>query len=568
MDDRTKALIAKYSPSPSKTSARLARSPSPEALRSMRFAPSSPRVKASGRSPSPIKAGRAAWSPEERTAAPAAWPHGRVQPISTPAADPPRTVMDFPPRAARRWDEDETVPRAEFDAYVRSTERVLSQLQAAVDGHSVGPNLQDRLVAQERRLHALERGWHETLKRVGVVEETAGRPPDLKLVEARCSWLEDELREQSAQVSGMVSPDAARASSEQSLHEFKELLRMEMRQELEGLQQQLASETVPPARFARWENCIKEEMADSAATLEALRVAVSEQSVARDAQLTAIEQAVRRLQRASVPPASRPSPPKADGTEAALAKAREQATADAKARRDAEEAARKLGEEKQAAEAEAVAVQELLRVERLEREELAADLVRLQLQASPPAVHGPPSPPPAEDTEKRLEQIWKAELASTERRLSSDMDMLRSRNLELEQQLADAQAAAAAAAAGAASPAASEETAIGMEPYAFPAAPQHAPKLRKVSCVIHVGGLEGEELEDEAKLSVRRSLAPSCWLRFCFSRCYHSLARSLTLMAVRARPSRYCSVRSAQSSQQRCAVVAWSRTGKQKSRGP
>ncbi len=403
--------------------------------------------------------------------------------------------MDFPPRAARRWDEDETVPRAEFDAYVRSTERVLSQLQAAVDSHSVGPNLLDRLVATERRLHALERGWHETLKRINVVEETAGRPPDLKLVEARCSWLEDELREQSVQVSGLASPEQAAAASEESLRDFKELLRLEVHQELNDMQRQVALGSVPLSRFERWENCIKEELGDATAMVESLRATVSEQSVARDAQLTAIEQAVRRLQRASVPNVQHRS--KLDGAEAALAKAKAQASADAKALKDAADAAQKLEKEKKAAEEEALKMQELLRTERLEREQLSSDFALLQ-QQSPPAVQEIGVSPTALDSEKRLERIWKDELAATEQRLNSDVEMLRSRNRELEQQLADAEAAAAAAAAAVVDKPESAST-----PFAFPSTPTHPPKLHKVSCVVHVGGLDREELEDESQLAVR-----------------------------------------------------------------
>jgi hypothetical protein len=505
MDERTRALIAKYSPSPSKDRLnRLGkRSPSP---RAMRFAPSSPRVKAVGRrSPSPIKgrAGRStAWSPE---ASAAEWAHSMVDSQAAPTAEPPRTVMDFPPRAARRWDEDETVPRAEFDAYVRSTERVLSQLQAAVDSHSVGPNLLDRLVATERRLHALERGWHETLKRLNGVEETAGRPPDLKLVEARCSWLEDELREQSAQVSGLASAEQAAAASEDSLREFKQSLLLEVRQELADMQRQVAAGSVPQSRFERWENCIKEELGDATTMVESLRATVTEQSVARDAQLTAIEQAVRRLQRASVPNVQhRPQP---DGAEAALVKAQEQASANAKALKDAEDTARKLEKEKKAAEEEASKMQELLRAERIEREQLSSDLALLQ-QHSPPAVQETELSPTALDSEKRLERIWKDELAATELRLNTDVEMLRSRNRELEQQLADATAAAAAAAAATA---VVDEPETASTPFAFPKTPTHPPKLRKASCVVHVGGLDREELEDESQLAVRlaRSHCPS-----------------------------------------------------------
>lgn len=505
MDERTRALIAKYSPSPSKNRAEkksARRSPSPQSLRAMRFAPSSPRVKPAGgrRSPSPIKggAGRStAWSPEERGSP---WSHSALDSTAALTADPPRTVMDFPPRAARRWDEEETVPRAEFDAYVRSTERVLSQLQAAVDSHSVGPNLLDRLVATERRLHALERGWHEALKRLSIVEETAGRPPDLKLVEARCSWLEDELREQSAQVSGLVSPEHAATAHEQSLYEIRELLRLEVRQELTDMQRQLEHGSVPLARFERLESCIKEELGDATAMVESLHTTVSEQSVARDAQLTAIEQAVRRLQRATVPVVQHRTQP--DGSEASLAKAKEQAAASAKALKDAEDAAQRLEKEKLAAEKEKLDLQELLRAERLEREKVSSDLALLRQQS-------PLKETEAEDdmlnTEKRLERIWKDELAATEQRLNSDVDMLRQRNQELEQLLKDAQAAAATPAkvvkpAVANTP---DKPAIPQSLLAFPAAPSHAPKLRKVSCVVHVGGLDREELENEANLAVR-----------------------------------------------------------------
>ena len=118
--------------------------------------------------------------------------------------------MDFPPRTASHWTDEAMVPRAEFDAYVRSTERILSQLQGAVD-EAVADRMSvkgalDRLASHDRRLHALERGWHEALKRLSEVEENAARPPDLKLVEARCAWLEDELREQ-------VKPFSTRLSS-------------------------------------------------------------------------------------------------------------------------------------------------------------------------------------------------------------------------------------------------------------------------------------------------------------------------------------------------------------------
>jgi hypothetical protein len=96
-------------------------------------------------------------------------------------------------------------------------------------------------------------------------------------------------------------------------------------------------------------------------------------------------------------------------------------------------------------------------------------------------------------------------LAATEQRLNSDVDMLRQRNQELEQLLKDAQAAAATPAkvvkpAVANTP---DKPAIPQSLLAFPAAPSHAPKLRKVSCVVHVGGLDREELENEANPAVR-----------------------------------------------------------------
>ena len=400
--------------------------------------------------------------------------------------------MDFPPRAASRWDETETVPRAEFDAYVRGTERVLSQLQAAVDGHTVGPNLQDRLVAQERRLHALERGWQETQKRLGAVEETSGRPPDLKLVEARCSWLEDEFREQNEQLSGLVDQPAAQ---EASLRGVQEQLLSVMHGEIDGLRRQLTAEAVQPERFARWEECIKEELADSVSLVESLRMTVSEQAVARDAQLTAIEQAVRRLQRATVPAPTAPTE-----SDAEVLRRAEAAAAAAKAERDAA-AAKAEAEQKARKEAEEAAkrAQELLEVERKEREELAAQMQRMQ--QSPAAVAPPPvelgSPGLDETTEKRLERIWKEELAATETRLSADMDALRSRNLQLEKLLADAAKEKAKEYAKKEA----IEKATKTEPHEFPAAASHAPKPRKVSCVVHVDGLDTEELEDEIKLA-------------------------------------------------------------------
>ena len=217
MDDRTARLIAKYSPSSTQRH-RSARRTSPERLRAMRFAPSSPRTATttpatSGgrRSPGAGGGGSARRTSltrrsPERTASPeAAWPHNTVRPVSTPPV-----TMDFPPRTASHWTDDAMVPRAEFDAYVRSTERILSQLQGAVD-EAVADRMSvkgalDRLASHDRRLHALERGWHEALKRLSEVEENAARPPDLKLVEARCAWLEDELREQVKPFPTRLSP--------------------------------------------------------------------------------------------------------------------------------------------------------------------------------------------------------------------------------------------------------------------------------------------------------------------------------------------------------------------------
>ena len=141
--------------------------------------------------------------------------------------------------------------------------------------------------------------------------------------------------------------------------------------------------------------------------------------------------------------------------------------------------------------------------------------------------------PTALDSEKRLERIWKDELAATELRLNSDVEMLRSRNRELEQQLADATAAAATATAAAAKAAAAgavvDEPETASTPFAFPKTPTHPPKLRKVSCVVHVGGLDREELEDESQLAVRLA----------FSHCPSEFAptSSSLLQVVRAKRS-------------------------------
>ena len=401
------------------------RSPSPESLRGMRFAPSSPRAsepRSAQRSPPPSSS--SPWSP----------PWSPSSSRTTPTASSLRkqkAKIDYPPRAALHWDDEETVPRAQFDAYVRRTERALAQLQATVDGQTS----QGRpAAAQERRIHELECGLHAASQEMKELRrEIASLPPELRL-----HW--------------------------------------------------------------QWEDSIQKELDSTNAAVESLRTAVSEQSVARDAQLTAIEQALRRLQRASVPHSAPATSTLAGAGDESpgllLARAKVQATADAKARKHAETTVRKLEYEKDAAEADAEAARELLRrVEWRERDELAlaADLAYVQQQMSPALTLEADRPL---DNEKRLQRIWRSELATTERELSYDVDLLRSRNQELEQQLA----ATTATPSGAAKKEPEDDNAI---PMMFPTAPKKQHQSKRTSCVVHVGGLEGEDLEDEAKLSVR-----------------------------------------------------------------
>ena len=91
------------------------------------------------------------------------------------------------------------------------------------------------------------------------------------------------------------------AEEERQLRELIELQRLELRQEVAGLHRQYVGVAAHVERSTQWEGCVKEELRDTGAALAALQATVSEQTVARAAQLTGIENAVRRLQKASVP---------------------------------------------------------------------------------------------------------------------------------------------------------------------------------------------------------------------------------------------------------------------------